>query len=269
MEEYSKTIGIIKGWENWSVFNSVIVTKGINVSLLNAPETLRFECISHNKIALENQFGILQLTRLKKEIPDIDSANLELWSKSYLDEFIKRAELANCPDLRTEEEKKPLEDLGVVDDDFEDLIDIDKLPEWAETRYSKYERNFERVYKLFPSFYEEDFTGDGSLDIAIFVSKKSTAKMGILFLLGDTDLMFLAGSGSPFGAGGDNFEWADSWDVFDQSFTHESIFLESGDIGGSRKIKLNNIAISIREDEGSGGLIYHNGEKFIWIHQGD
>lgn len=247
----------------------LIVTKGINVDLINPPETLRFESISQDKITIENQFGISELNRLKDEIPDIDFTNLELWSKSYLDEFLERAELANCPDLRTEEEKNPPIELGVIEDDFEDLVDIDELPKWAETKYSKYEQNFERSYKLVPSFLEQDFTGDGSLDIAIFVSKKSNEKKGVLFLLGDGDLMFLAGSGNSFGSGGDNFEWADSWEVFDQRLTHETTFLENGDIDGTQEVKLDHAAISIREDEGSGGLIYFNGEKFVWIHQGD
>jgi predicted Zn-dependent protease len=81
--------------------------------------------------------------------------------------------------------------------------------------------------------------------------------------------MFLAGAGNTFGSGGDNFEWADYWEVFDQRITHETTFLENGDVDGSREIKLDHAAISIREDEGSGGLIYFNGEKFISIHQGD
>lgn len=247
----------------------LIITTGINVDLMNEPETLRFESISYDKITIENKFGISELARLKNEIPDIDSTNIERWSKLYLDEFLERANLANCPDLRTEEEKNPPIELGVIEDDFEDLIDIDELPKWADPIYSKYKQNFERSYLLKPSFLEEDFTGDGKTDIAIFVSKKLDGKKGILFLLQDGDKMFLAGAGNSFGSGGDNFEWADFWKVFDQRITHETTFLENGDVDGSREIKLKHSAISIREDEGSGGLIYFNGEKFIWIHLGD
>lgn len=247
----------------------LIITAGINVDLVMPPETLRFESISHDKITIENRFGIAELTRLQDEIPDIDSTNLELWSKLYLDEFLKRAKLANCPDLRTEEEKKPPIDFGVVKDHFDDLIDIDGLPKWAEAKYSKYEQSFERSYKLVPSFLEDDFTGDGTTDIAIFVSKKSNNKKGLLFLLGDGDKMFLVGAGNSFDSSSDNFEWADYWKVFDQRITHETTFLENGDIDGSREVKLEHAAISIREDEGSGRLIYFNGEKFISIHQGD
>jgi len=247
----------------------LILLQGINVALINPPETLIFESISKDRITLKNQFGISELTRLENEIPDIDSTNLELWSKSYLSKFLKRAKLANCPDLRIEEEKNPPIELGVIEDDFEDFIDIEQLPEWARTKYAKYVQNFERSYKLMPSFLEEDFTGDGTTDIAIFVSKKSNDKKGILFLLRDGDKIFLAGAGNSFGSGGDNFEWADFWEVFDKRRTYETTFLENGDVDGSREVKLDHAAISIREDEGSGGLIYYNGEKFVWIHQGD
>ncbi len=151
----------------------LIISQGINVDLINPPETLRFESISYDKITMKNQFGISELTRLKEEIPDVDSTNFELWGKSYLDGFLKRAELANCPDLRTKEEKKPKIALGAVEEILDEMIDIDELPEWAKIKYSKYEDIFELSHKLLPSFLEEDFTGDGTLDIAIFVSKKS------------------------------------------------------------------------------------------------
>jgi hypothetical protein len=247
----------------------LIISQGINVDLINPPETLRIESISYDKITIENQFGLSELIRLKNEIPDIDSTNFELWRKSYLNEFLKRAKLADCPDLRTEEEKNPPIELGVIEDDFEELIDIDELPKWAAARFSKYEQAFDRSFKLSPSFLEADFSGDGTIDIVISVSKKSDAKKGVLFLLAENDLMFLAGAGNSFGSGGDNFDWADSWEIFDERLTHETTFLENGDVDGEREVKLDHAAISIREDEGSGGLIYFNGEKLISIHQGD
>ena len=103
----------------------LIVTQGINVDLINPPETLRFEFISDNQVTLKNQYGTSVLTRLSKENHLIDSSNLENWRRSYLEEFLKRAELANCTDLRTEEEKNTYIDLGTVEDDFEELIDIE------------------------------------------------------------------------------------------------------------------------------------------------
>ncbi|MBL3656660.1 hypothetical protein [Fulvivirga sediminis] len=49
----------------------------------------------------------------------------------------------------------------------------------------------------------------------------------------------------------------------------KTTFKENGDVLGEKKIKLENDAISIREEECSVGLLYFNGTEFIWIHQGD
>lgn len=254
---------------NNNVQDSSVIISGINVSVINGIDTLLIIPKSSNVIALRNRYGEFELKRLEGDIPDIDSTNFDVWKSNALKDFNIRASQMNCPDLRTEEEKNPIIELGVIDDDYEDLIDIDELPKWAASKFSKYQQNFARSYNLIPSFLEGDLTGDGTVDIAIFVSKKSNEKKGVLFLLGDGDLMFLVGAGNSFGPGGDNFEWADFWKVFDQRLTHETTFLENGDIDGTNEVKLDHAAISIREDEGSGGLIYYNNEKFIWIHQGD
>lgn len=122
-------------WDNGISFFEIkiqdsllIATKGINVDLMHSPETLRFEGITNNLVTLKSRFGTSQLIRLKNEIPDIDSSNMELWTELYLDSFLDRARLADCPDLRTEEEKDTsMIHLGVVEDDFEELVEIDTL----------------------------------------------------------------------------------------------------------------------------------------------
>lgn len=98
----------------------LILTKGLNVDLMYEPETLSYKFDAANKITLESQFGPFQLTKITGDIPDIDSTNFELWKNTYLTEFLEREELANCRDLRTEEEKR-LPDLGEIEDDFEPL----------------------------------------------------------------------------------------------------------------------------------------------------
>jgi hypothetical protein len=55
----------------------------------------------------------------------------------------------------------------------------------------------------------------------------------------------------------------------DAKVTQETTFDSEGDVNGSKEVILERPAISIRETEGSGGLIYYDGKKFIWIHQGD
>lgn len=249
--------------------DSSLIISGINVSVPYGIDTLTIVPQSNNSIMLKNRYGGgFELKRLKTEILDIDSTKIDVWKSSTLKAFKVRAGQMNCPDLRTKEEKNPIIELGVLEDDFEDIID-DKLPEWASTKFSKYEKKWIRSFQLFPSLLESDFNGDGKEDIAIFVSNNSNKKRGVMFLFGDSDMMLVAGAGKYMGSGNNDFKWADYWKVFDQRVTHETTFLENGDIEGDREVILEHDAISIRENEGSGRLIYFNGEELISIHQGD
>lgn len=59
----------------------------------------------------------LELKKANFDFDKIDSTNLDSWKNKTISEFKKRAELINCPDLRTDEEKNiPTIDL----DDFEE-----------------------------------------------------------------------------------------------------------------------------------------------------
>jgi len=141
---------------------------------------------------------------------------------------------------------------------------ISELPEWAEQRFVPLSETFGRSNQLNPSFIEYDLNNDKISDIALFVRKKVDSKTGILFLInGQENQFFLAGAGNSFGPSGNDFEWADSWQVFNEKVTYEMTFLANGDIEGEREVIPQNPAISIREDEGSGGLIYFNGSKAL------
>jgi hypothetical protein len=145
-----------------------------------------------------------------------------------------------------------------------------ELPEWAKQQFLPLSETFERSTQLSPNILHYDLNNDGASDIAMFVAKKVDGKTGILFLInGQEKQYFLAGAGNSFGPGDNDYEWADTWRVFEEKVTYEMTFLPNGDIDGEREVILENPAISIREDEGSGGLIYYNGSKFVWIHQGD
>ena len=138
------------------------------------------------------------------------------------------------------------------------------LPEWAEAQLNS-AQDFQQSDFLSPSFFESDFNGDGENDIAMPVVNED--KFGIAFFL-KNDSVFFAGAGKSFGPGGNDFSWADEWEIFDKEKTYQITFKENGDIDGEEEVLLENPAISIRQSEGSGGLIYFNGEKFVWIHQG-
>lgn len=53
------------------------------------------------------------------------------------------------------------------------------------------------------------------------------------------------------------------------SLISDGISQSAIDVLGSREVELNNPELGIRQAEGSGGLVYFNGQKFVWIHQGD
>jgi hypothetical protein len=143
-----------------------------------------------------------------------------------------------------------------------------ELPEWAEQRLSAHETVFQINNSFNPIFYEADFDGDGKSDIAIAVKNKLRNDIsGIVFYL-KSDTYFLAGAGNGFGNAGGDFSWVNEWKIFDTQKTYQITFKENGDIDGEEEVLLENPAISIRQSEGSGGLIYFNGEKFIWVHQG-
>lgn len=118
--EYEDGIGL---YTNKIENNSLIIT-GINVSMLYGADTLLIIPKSENSILLKNRFAELELTKLNIEIGRVDSMNLESRKNEILRKFQERVELSKCPDLRTEEEKNRVIEMGVVEDDFEDLIDI-------------------------------------------------------------------------------------------------------------------------------------------------
>lgn len=76
------------------------------------------------------------------------------------------------------------------------------------------------------------------------------------------------------GDGSDDFGWANKWSVFNGKKVKETLFdKKSGDIIGGRTVILKRPCILLAAEEDgavvSGGLIYWNGTKYIWIHQGE
>jgi hypothetical protein len=143
------------------------------------------------------------------------------------------------------------------------------IPAWGKENLRKLADRYVLVDHMKPQFLEADFSGDKINDLALSIESKADKKKGIIILFQESDQVHVMGAGTTFGSGGDNFDWANKWETFSKPVTYETTFHENGDVAGSKEIKLERTAISIWEDEGSGGLIYFDGKKFIWIHQGD
>ena len=143
------------------------------------------------------------------------------------------------------------------------------LPKWGQEKLKTFAAKYAPASYIAPHFLETDLSGDKNPDLAILIERKTDKKKGILILFGRSDKSFVIGAGTIFGNGGDNFKWANEWSVFKDKVTYETTFKPDGDVDTGKEVTLVNHAITIREEEGSGGLIYYNGKEFVWIHQGD
>ena len=127
---------------------------------------------------------------------------------------------------------------------------------------------------LNPSYLKADFNGDTTEDVAVLITEKATRNQGILLIHGKTNEQFVFGAGTSFGNGDKDFKWADKWSVYNKKTALETQFDKaSGDFIGSKTIKLVRPGILIEDYEDgaaiAGGIIYWNGKKYIWIHQGE
>jgi hypothetical protein len=145
-------------------------------------------------------------------------------------------------------------------------------PDWFLKAMIKYGLNskYELSPYIKPAFLQSDFNGDNIIDCAALIKEKSTKKVGIL-LIHSKDLKFyIFGAGNDFGNGSDNFDWLKMWKVYDDKTAYETQFdKDSGDIIGSKIVNLTRPAIDVEDMEIAGGLIYWDGHKYIWIHQGE
>jgi hypothetical protein len=142
------------------------------------------------------------------------------------------------------------------------------MPTWGKERFKKYEQDYLLSSYIRPTFLQADLSGDKIPDIAVLVERKEDGYKGMIVFFGQNNQEFVVGAGKDLSNGLDNFEWANVWSVFKERATYETTFKENGDVGERKKITLKKDAIKIRELGGSGGLIYFDGTRFTWIHQG-
>lgn len=143
------------------------------------------------------------------------------------------------------------------------------LPRWGQDQFKKFAGKYDLGKYGESPFLEADFSGDKKLDLAIPIERKTDKKKGVLILFAESNHVFVIGAGFTFENAGDDFNWATTWSIIRDRTVHETTLKPNGDVDGEREITLERPAIGIRQQEGSGGLIYFNGKKFIWIHQGD
>lgn len=65
-----------------------------------------------------------------------------------------------------------------------------------------------------------------------------------------------------------HFAWLHSWKPYCKTTATQTVFAPSGDIVGGKEVPLRRPGIEVKDEVGTGGIIYWDGQKYIWIHQG-
>ena len=124
-------------------------------------------------------------------------------------------------------------------------------------------------------YWNEDFNGDGKIDIAILIAEISTKKKGILIIDGKTGNYFVFGAGIKFWKEHDDFSGAKRWGVSSQKDADEQIIdPKTGKPTGTRVVKFDQRNMIIvddwRDDTAVSvqGLIYWKNNKYLYLFQG-
>jgi hypothetical protein len=110
-----------------------------------------------------------------------------------------------------------------------------------------------------PFNLQGDFDGDGKADVAVLVKQRSTGKVGVAIIHGETDKVTILGAGTAIANGGNDFEWMDSWEVYSKDRV----------VSGTSVPKLHGDALFVSKSEAASALIYWNGKRYVWLQQGD
>jgi hypothetical protein len=148
-------------------------------------------------------------------------------------------------------------------------------PTWFQAAFKK--DGLDKKYTILPyiktGHLQADFNGDGWKDVAVLITENISKKRGILIFHNRTYQYFILGAGNKFGNGGDDFKWAKVWKLYHKQKVVETQFDKDDSIIGEKTINIKRIGISIWAIEDgapiAGAVIYWNGRKYTWIHQGE
>ena len=137
----------------------------------------------------------------------------------------------------------------------------DAIPGWAKEVFSqKLAARYVYFNRLHPSHLEADFNGDKKQDVAILIRNKSSRKIGIAIVLPDKGITIL-GAGTPFGNGGDNFDWMDRWSISKKG----NVTVEAG--GGT--LTLIGDALLLEKMDSASAIVFWDGKEYQWYQRGD
>jgi len=120
-------------------------------------------------------------------------------------------------------------------------------------------KEYELSFRISLFYLRGDFDGDGKPDVAVSVKQRSTGKLGVAIINGATGKVTILGAGTAIGNGGDDFEWMDSWERYSK-----------GRVAKGKSIpKLRADALLVSKSKAASALIYWNGQRYVWLQQGD
>jgi hypothetical protein len=121
--------------------------------------------------------------------------------------------------------------------------------------------------RMNPMYLEDDFNGDGFIDLAIPIKEESTDKKGFAIIHGNTNEIFILGAGREIVNGlSDDQSYVDGWRINREKINHPGIEEETGN-GAEGELLLENNSIEIFKSEVGGGIIYWNGKTYAYFHQ--
>jgi hypothetical protein len=123
-------------------------------------------------------------------------------------------------------------------------------------------KGYDVSFHLTPSYLEGDFNADGNIDVAVLVKQRATRKLGIAIVHGGMGKATILGAGIATGNGGDDFEWMDSCQVYSKARAAHAA-------GETSVLRLRGDAILVSKTEAASALIYWNGNRYVWLQQGD
>ncbi|MFT5777446.1 MAG: hypothetical protein ACI837_000378 [Crocinitomicaceae bacterium] len=90
-----------------------------------------------------------------------------------------------------------------------------RIPLWAQKALERSEliSNYTIVDSINPFYLEDDFNGDGEVDIVFFIEQKLSKEAGVFIINGGKNIGFVLGAGKPIGMGS-TISWCNQWFVY-------------------------------------------------------
>ena len=144
------------------------------------------------------------------------------------------------------------------------LVQTNDIPESVQTalRKGSLGKKYEVSFHLSPFYLCGDFNGDGKMDVAVLVKRRSIEKLGIAIIDGQGNKVTILGAGTAIGNGDDDFKWMDNWQIYTKD--------AGANAAGAQSLPhLRGDALLVSKSEAASALIYWNGKHYVWLQQGD